>query len=430
MRRLTAFLKPQRTTSALRVRFARWITSRNLSAVVQGPIRNVTSPHPVKVLVATASFSSALMATARSQSLGTFIDAPVNKRASQLTGASSGFFQNSCVTYSYVGGPYNGYHMYSCDAFSSQHDISMSVPLEADPEPPKSSITSATTRPRPTATQTTRTSTRAPATTQTTTKDSNISSSRVISTTMSAGSSTAVGLSTTAASSYSAPATGTEGAAVLTSTPSPAAATAPAAAADGSTVPQASNTGAIVGGVLGGLAAIALVVAVCLYFMWYRKKREEENTYLPAMGYTNDSAFYSQPPLGTSRQQAPAAGGARTSHGGYNSIRSSNDAARARGMGSAGYGVGAAAGIGAAAGASRHQQQRSFSLRHDPGSAAYGKTMDDTAISPVDPTDRSISPPDSPNPSPARPVSPPQAYNRFNPPPPEHFRAYKPYEGT
>jgi len=248
--------------------------------------------------------------------------------------------------------------------------------------------------------------------------------------TMTDGSSTTTGLAATATSGDSVLATDTEGGTALTSTRPPTAATAPPVAADGSTVPQASNTGAIVGGVLGGIAAIALIVAICLYFMWYRKKREEENTYLPAMGYTNDSAFYSQPPLGTSGQQAPAGYGARASQGGYNSIRSSNDATRARALSGAGFGAGAAAGIGAAAGSFHHQQQRSFSSRHDPASAFYGKTMDDTAVSPVDPIDRSISPPDSLNPSPARPVSPPQTYNRFNPPPPEHFRAYKPYEGT
>ncbi|KAH7033250.1 uncharacterized protein B0I36DRAFT_383144 [Microdochium trichocladiopsis] len=343
----------------------------------------------------------------------------------------SGLILNSCVTYTYSGGPYNGYHMYSCDWVSSSQTINMPEALDSDPDPPSSKTTtsSTTTRPRPT-TSVTRTSTRPATTTPTTASDDDDDNS---SSTTTDDPSTAANVPPTTTNGVGGVTQATNTGAAATSSRSP---TPTAAAADGSTVPQGNNVGAIVGGVLGGLAVVAIGIGAFLYFLWYRKKREQENSYLPAMGYTNDSAFYSQPPLGSAQQQGAATYGARGSQGDYGSVRGMGGSPQNTAGSGAGYGPAAAAGTGAfgtgvAAAAASSPYDRSYSSRHDAGSAFYGKTMDDTAVSPVDTSP--VSPLNSPIPSrlsAVRPVSPPQAYNRFNPPPPEHFRAYKPYEGT
>ncbi|KXJ93089.1 hypothetical protein Micbo1qcDRAFT_161007 [Microdochium bolleyi] len=336
----------------------------------------------------------------------------------------STFPQNSCKTYNYVGGPYSGYNLYECGVLPDYIKITMLEPLDSDSDPP-STTTSTTARPRPT-TETTRTSTRRPSTTPTTvstrTRDDGPSST----TTTTNASTTSKDLPTTTTDDdLVATTTG----AAFTSSRTSAPTAPPVVAADSSTVPQGTNTGAIVGGVIGGLAGIAIIVAAILYFLWYRKKRHEEEEYLPAMGYTQDSAFYSQRPLETSQHQAPTTYGAASGGAarGFNGLSQNPPMS-----GAAGAAMGAAGALGAGAGAVAATRPRdSYSRRFDPGSAFYGKTMDDTAVSPVNGAySPSVSPPESPVPGVARPVSPPQAYNRFNPPPPDHFRAYKPYEGT
>ncbi|KAJ1329516.1 cell wall integrity and stress response component [Microdochium nivale] len=333
----------------------------------------------------------------------------------------SSFPNFSCQTYNYVSGPYNGYVMYGCNVIPGSSDITMLEPLDSDSDLP-STTTSTTSRPRPT-TESTRTTTTRPSTTQATT--TRTSRPQTSSTTAASASQTSNDLPPTATDDViGAPTTG----AAFTSSSSAAPTVPPAVAADSSATSQTTNVGAIVGGVLGGLAGIAIIAAAIFYFLWYRKKRREEDDYLPPMGYTPGSAFHSQPPVGTSQHQAPST---------YDSARGLGGPSHNAPMsGGAGYGVAAATGaagaLGPGAGAAAAARPRDrYSRRFDPGSASYGKTMDDTGASPTSGAyTPSISPPDSPTPVGARPVSPPKAYNRFNPPPPEHFRAYKPYEGT
>ncbi|RYP48051.1 hypothetical protein DL768_005973 [Monosporascus sp. mg162] len=181
-------------------------------------------------------------------------------------------------------------------------------------------------------------------------------------------------------------------------------------AADGS---NSSKTGAIVGGVVGGLGGIALIAAV-IFFLYRQKKKAKAAAppdYITPLGPT----YYpgpEDPPLhpnqyGSSSQPMAQA----TQHD-------------AQGTGYPPVSYPPAATV---------PMDRHVNGGPSPYYPMPPKTAeDDAAVSPIESTP-SVSPPDSPQSPYARTVSPtmpPVQYNRFSPPPPQQFQAYRPYPGT
>ncbi|RYP48875.1 hypothetical protein DL769_011152 [Monosporascus sp. CRB-8-3] len=176
---------------------------------------------------------------------------------------------------------------------------------------------------------------------------------------------------------------------------------------------NSSATGAIVGGVVGGLGGIALIAAV-IFFLYRRRKKAKAAAppdYITPLGPT----YYpgpEDPPLhpnqyGSSSQSMAQATRHDAPGTGYPPVS---------------YPPAAAMPV-----------DRHANGGPSPYYPMSPKTAeDDAAVSPVESTP-SVSPPDSPQSPHARTVSPtmpPVQYNRFSPPPPQQFQAYRPYPGT
>ncbi|RYP42416.1 hypothetical protein DL767_000338 [Monosporascus sp. MG133] len=173
------------------------------------------------------------------------------------------------------------------------------------------------------------------------------------------------------------------------------------------------NIGAIVGGVVGGLGGIALIAAV-IFFLYRRKKKAKAAAppdYITPLGPT----YYpgpEDPPLHPNQYGSPSQPMAQaTQHD-----------APGTGYPPVSYPPAAAVPV-----------DRHVNGAPSPYYPMSPKTADDDgAVSPVE-TTPSVSPPDSPQSPYARAVSPtmpPVQYNRFSPPPPQQFQAYRPYPGT
>ncbi|RYP01165.1 hypothetical protein DL764_006288 [Monosporascus ibericus] len=176
---------------------------------------------------------------------------------------------------------------------------------------------------------------------------------------------------------------------------------------------NSSKTGAIVGGVVGGLGGIALIAAV-IFFLYRRKKRAKAATppdYITPLGPTyypgpedpplhpNQYGSSSQPVAQATQHDAPGTGYLPVSYPPATAVPADRYVNRAP----------------------------------SPYYPMSPKTAeDDAAVSPIESTS-SVSPPDSPQSPYARalsPTMPPVQYNRFSPPPPQQFQAYRPYPGT
>ncbi|KAI1260491.1 hypothetical protein F5Y18DRAFT_254844 [Xylariaceae sp. FL1019] len=224
--------------------------------------------------------------------------------------------------------------------------------------------------------------------------------------------------------------TATPTAATVTVTFSPSGGSTTTPGASSSDSPSGSkNVGAIVGGVIGGLAGLALIIAVILFFLYRRKKRLREEEANPPLGrkmppsdiYPNEvipgsqypSTFYGDPPPGmvqTSHQ--PEVGYPPNIYATPNQI---------------------------------------FTTGHNYSSEA--PSYFHPAAAPPKPNDEDVSPIEA---SPVSPVSPAEHYNTMvsalsnpspplqplqpshrqseysphSPPPPEQFQYYRPYPGT
>ncbi|RYP91452.1 hypothetical protein DL770_002391 [Monosporascus sp. CRB-9-2] len=189
--------------------------------------------------------------------------------------------------------------------------------------------------------------------------------------------------------------------------------TGPAPVAQDAGGSNSSKTGAIVGGVVGGLGGIALIAAV-IFFLYRRKKKAKAAAppdYITPLGPTyypgpedpplhpNQYGSSSQPMAQATQHDAPGTGYPPVSY---------PPAAVVPG-------------------------DRRVNRAPSPFYPMSPKTAeDDGAVSPIESTP-SVSPPDSPQSPYARTVSPtmpPVQYNRFSPPPPQQFQAYRPYPGT
>ncbi|RYP24464.1 hypothetical protein DL765_000484 [Monosporascus sp. GIB2] len=189
--------------------------------------------------------------------------------------------------------------------------------------------------------------------------------------------------------------------------------TRPASVAQDAGTPNSSKTGAIVGGVVGGLVGIAFIAAV-IFFLFRRKKKAKAAAspdYITPLGPTyypgpedpplhpNQYGSSSQPMGQATQRDAPGTGYPPASYPPAAAMPVDGHANRAP----------------------------------SPYYPMSPKTAeDDAAVSPIESTP-SVSPPDSPQSPYARTVSPtmpPVQYNRFSPPPPQQFQAYRPYPGT
>ncbi|RYO88058.1 hypothetical protein DL762_003943 [Monosporascus cannonballus] len=187
----------------------------------------------------------------------------------------------------------------------------------------------------------------------------------------------------------------------------------PLSAAQGAGGSNSSKTGAIVGGVVGGLGGIALIAAI-IFFLYLRKKKAKAAAspdYITPLGPT----YYpgpEDPPLHPNQ---------------YGSLSQSMGQVTQRDAPGTGYPP-ASYPPAAAMPVDRHANRAP-----SPYYPMSPKTAeDDAAVSPIESTP-SVSPPDSPQSPYARTVSPtmpPVQYNRFSPPPPQQFQAYRPYPGT
>ncbi|RYP77129.1 hypothetical protein DL771_001419 [Monosporascus sp. 5C6A] len=189
--------------------------------------------------------------------------------------------------------------------------------------------------------------------------------------------------------------------------------TRPSLVAQDARASNSSRTGAIVGGVVGGLGGIALIAAV-IFFLYRRKnkaKPEAPPDYITPLGPT----YYpgpEDPPLHPNQYGSSSQSMAQpTQHD-----------APGTGYPLVSYPPTAAVPV-----------DRHANGAPSPYYPMSPKTAeDDAAVSPIASTP-SVSPPDSPQSPYARTVSPtmpPVQYNRFSPPPPEQFQAYRPYPGT